>query len=141
MAPRTPRFIGSALLAGVLCGASLTYGALWGVPRWSKAFGGALGPVMFAYNGWSFSIGFVVIAVVLVGGSLALSWFRATLDYLLLGMGFVAALVFVALGLPALLVAHIESALGLVMVGLCGLFVAGIFIAALKDRLSRGYRA
>lgn len=137
---RTPRFIGFVLVAAILCGGSLIYGLVWGVPQWSAISQGALDPVIFAYGGWSIAVGIVAAGVLLVGGCLALSWFRATFDYLLLGLGLLSVLVFITLGLPAQVVGQVEAGLSFVMVGLCALLVATIFGAALKDRLTRRYR-
>ena len=140
MSLRTPRLIGSVLLAVILCGGALTYALVSGVPQWNAVFQGALDPVISAYGGWALTGGYVALGVVLVGGSLALSWFRATFDYLPLGFGFVSVLVIISLGLPPYIDAQIDAVLSFVMVGLCAILLGGIFLAAVKDRLSRGVR-
>lgn len=141
MAVRSSRFIGSALVALILCGGTLIYGLGWGVPQWNGVFQGELGPVISAYGGWALSIGVVMVGVLLVGGCVALSWARATFDFLLMALGIVAAVTFIALGLPGQLVEQIDATLSFVIVGLCALLVAKVFFSALKDRLSRRYRA
>lgn len=138
---RTPRFIGSALLALLLCGGSLVYGLVWGVPQWNSAFQGALQPIIAAYGGWSVTLGILGLGVVLVGGSLALGWLRATFDYLLAALGFLAALIFISLGLPSSVAAMVDAAVSLLVVGLCGLLVVVIFVGAIRERLTRRYRA
>ena len=136
MALGTPRFILSALVAVILCGGSLTYGFGWGVPQWTAVFQGALAPAIAAYQGWSVTLGIVAAGTLLIGGSLALSWFRATFDYLLIGLGVLAVLVFIVLGLPAQLIAQVDATVSFVIVGLCALLVAVVFYRAAKDRLS-----
>lgn len=137
---RTPRLIGSLLLAVVLCGGSLTYALVSGVPQWNAVFQGALDPIISAYGGWALTGGYVALGVLLVGGCFALSWFRATFDYLPLGFGFVSVLVVISLGLPAYIDAQIDAVLSFMMVGLCAVLLAGIFFAAIKDRFNRGFR-
>lgn len=121
------------------CG-SLIYGLVSGVPQWTGEFQGTLVPLISAYDGWAVTIGIVVVGVLLVGGCVALSWYRATFDYLLVGLGLLAVLVFITLGLPPQLVARVDAALSFVMVGLCAVLLAKVFFAALKDRFTRRYR-
>lgn len=140
MPTRKTSLIVSAILAAILCAGTLGYGLTWGVPQWSSVFQGRLAPVIGAYGGWSISIGLVTVGVILVGGCLALSWMRASYDYLVLSIGVVAVLVFVALGLPAQDRMLVDATLSFVMVGLCALLVGGVFVSALKDRFTRRYR-
>lgn len=134
-------FILCSIAAAVLIAGSLAYALLWGVPQWSTAFQGVLAPVISAYDGWPVSIGIVACGLVVVGVFSAVSWKQSTVHYLVLSLGVVSVLAFVSLGLPPLLLTEIQQALSLVVVGLCGLLVAGIFLFAIKDRLSRGRRA
>ncbi len=140
MAIRTGRLIAWSLFAAIACGGSLLYASVWGVPEWNSVFQGALGPVISAYDGWALSIGFVLVGVLLVGGSLAWCWRRATFDYLPAGLGALALLMFISLGLPVHVVSQIDAALSLVIVGLCALLVVKVFLSALKDRLARRSR-
>lgn len=140
MGLRTGRFIAWSLFAAITCGGSLLYASVWGVPQWNSVFQGALGPIIAAYDGWALSIGFVLLGVILVGGSLALCWLRATFDFLPAGLGVLALLMFISLGLPIHVVTEIDAALSLVVVGLCALLVFRIFLAALRDRLARRSR-
>jgi hypothetical protein len=137
---RTPRLIGSVLLGVILCAGSLTYALVSGVPQWSVVFQGALDPLLSAYGGWALTSAYVGLGILLVGGCLAVSWLRATVDYLPLGFGFVSVLVVISLGLPAYIDAQIDAVLSFVMVGLCAVLLAAIFFAAIKDRISRGFR-
>ena len=141
MALRRPRFIGFALLALLLCGGSLVFGLIWGVPQWNSAFQGALQPVIEAYDGWSVTLGFVGIGVFLIGGSLLLGWLRATFDYVLLALGFLGILIFVWLGLPSSVATMVDAAVSFVVVGLCALLVVAVFVGAIRERLSRRYHA
>ena len=141
MALRRPRFIGFALLALLLCGGSLVYGVIWGIPQWNSAFQGALQPVIAAYDGWPITLGLVGIGALLVGGSLLLGWLRATFDYVLLALGFLSALIFVWLGLPSAVAAMVDAAVSFVVVGLCALLVVAVFVGAIRERLSRRYHA
>lgn len=137
IALRTPRFIGFALLALLLCGGTLIYGLIWGVPQWNDAFQGALQPVIAAYGGWPVTLGVVGLGILLVGGSLALGWSRASFDYALPAAGFLAALIFVALGLPPSVTSMVYAAVSLAVVGLCALLVAAMFVGAVRARLER----
>lgn len=137
---RTPRFIAFALIALLLSGGSLAYGLVWGVPQWNVAFQGVLAPLISAYGGWSVTLGIVGFGVLLIGGSLALGWMRASFDYLLLALGFLAVLIFVSLGLPSPVAALVDAAISFLVVGLCALLVVGVFISAMKERLTRRYR-
>ena len=139
IALRTTRFIASALLALLLCGGSLVYGLIWGVPRWDSAFKGILRPPISAYDGWSVTLGVVGIGVFLVGGSLLLSWMRATFDYVLLAVGFLAVMIFVSLGLPSPVAAMVYAAVSFLVVGLCALLVVMVLIGAIRARLNRRY--
>ena len=141
MALRRPRFIGFALLALLLCGGSLVYGLAWGVPQWNSAFQGALQAVIAAYDGWSVTLGLVGIGALLVGGSLALGWLRATFDYVLLALGFLGMLIFVWLGLPSLVATMVDAAVSFIVVGLCALLVVAVLVRAVRERLNRRYHA
>lgn len=141
MAERNWPVIASALLAAVLCGGPLVYGLGWGVPQWPTLFRGELDPVFAAYGGWAVSLGVVAVGIVLVGGWLALCWLRATVRYLPVGLGLLAIMVFVTLGMPAQIQSQIDAAVSLAIVALCALLVARVFVAAVKARLARRYRA
>lgn len=134
------RLLLSALPAGILAAGSLTYGLLFGVPRWSLAFQGALAPTISAYGGWPVSLGIVAVGMVVVGICAAVSWRRGTFHTLIVALGVLSLLVFFSLGLPAPLIVQIKKSLSLAVVGFCGLFVAGVFLFALKDRFTRGRR-
>ncbi|MGC8517079.1 MAG: hypothetical protein ACP5P4_00945 [Steroidobacteraceae bacterium] len=136
---RTPRAVGFALLALLLSGGSLVWGLVWGVPRWNSAFQGSLQPMIAAYGGWSVTLGIVGLGVLLVGGSLALGWVRAAVDYVLLALGFLSVLIFVSLGLPASVAAMVDAAVSFLVVGLCALLVVAVFVGAVRERLGRRY--
>lgn len=140
MGSSKPRIVVSSLLAGFLFAGSLTFALLYGVPRWSNAFQGALAPVITAYGGWPVSTGIVMLALITAGVCGALSWKRETFDYLIPALGVFSVLAFVSLGMPAPIIVQIKDALSLVVVGLCGLMVFGIFYFALRDRLTRRRR-
>jgi len=137
---RSPRFVASALLAVILSTGLAAFGWLWGIPRWNVAFDGALAPGISAYGGWAVSIGFVALGSSVVAGCIVASWIRRTYHYLMLGAAAVAVLTFIALGLPAAVLAQIRDGIRLVVVGLCGLMVLAIFGSALKARLTRRFR-
>ncbi|MHB1869978.1 MAG: hypothetical protein ACYCT1_03865 [Steroidobacteraceae bacterium] len=141
MAERNWRVIASALLAAVLCGGPLVYGLGWGVPQWAGLFRGELDPAFAVYGGWAVSLGVVAVGIVLVGGWLALCWLRATVTYLPVGLGLLAIMVFVTLGMPAQIQGQIDAAVSLAIVALCALLVARVFAAAVRARLARRYRA
>ena len=136
----TPRFVLSSLLAGFLFAGTLTYGMLWGVPQWNEAFQGALVPAISAYGGWPMSIGIVTAGFLTTAICAALSWKHATFDYLIPALGVISVLAFVALGLPAPVIAQIRNALSVVVVALCALMVAGILFLAFRDRFSGRHR-
>ena len=141
MSLRSPRFVASALLAVILSAGLAAFGWLWGIPRWNAAFDGALAPWISAYGGWAVSIGFVALGSIVVAICIVASWIRRTYHYLMLAAGAVAVLTFIALGLPAAVLAQIRDGVRLVVVGLCGLMVVAIFGSALKARLTRRFRA
>lgn len=141
MALRNWRLMASVLLAAALCGGPLVYGLGWGVPQWTTLFPGQLDVVFNAYGGWAVSLGVVAVGAILVGGCLALSWLRATVTYLPIGLGLLAILVFVALGMPAQIQGQIDAAVSLAIVALCALLVVRVFTAAVRARLARRYRA
>lgn len=130
----------SAVLAGVLIAGSLTYGLLFGVPQWSVAFQGTLAPAISAYGGWPMSLGIVAAGLAVVGICASVSWKQGTYHTLIVALGVLSPMVFFSLGLPAPVIAEIKRALSLAVVGFCGLFVAGVFLFALKDRFTRGRR-
>lgn len=127
-------------VAALLLAGSLAYALVLGIPQWSSLFQGTLNPVISAYGGWPLATGIVAVGLIIVGGSVGLSWEQHSFHYLILALGMLSVLVFVSLGLPEQVRGLIENTLSLVVVGLCGLLVAGIFVAALRDRLSRRYR-
>ncbi len=140
MQARKRGFILCSAVAAVLLGASLIYGLVWGVPQWSRLFQGALEPMIFAYDGWPLATGIVAAGLATLGACIGLSWRQGTFHYLILALGLLSVLVFVSMGLPAQLLTQITNTLSFVVVGLCGLFLLGIFFFAFKDRLSRRYR-
>ncbi len=137
---RTKRFIAFALLALLFCSGSLIYGLTWGIPQWNSAFQGVLQPIISAYNGWAVTLGFVGIGALLVGGSLMLGWLRATFDYVLPAIGFLAVLVFFSLGLPHPVIAMISATVSFLVVGLCALLVLAVLFGAIRARVNRRYR-
>ena len=141
MSLRSPRFIVCALLAVILAAGLAVYGWLWGIPQWSVAFQGELLPLITAYGGWTAAIGIVAVGTILVGICVAVSWIQGTYHYLMLALGAAAVLTFVTLGLPAQSIAQIQDAISFVIVGLCGLLMLGVFLSALKERLTRRFRA
>ena len=141
VALRTKRFIAFAFLALLLCSGSLLYGLIWGIPQWNIAFQGVLQPTISAYNGWSITLGVVGIGALLVGGSLTLGWLRATFDYVLPAIGFLAVLVFFSLGLPPPIIVMICAAVSFLVVGLCALLVIAVLCGAIRARVNRRYRS
>ncbi len=131
----------SVLLAAVLCGGPLVYGLGWGVPQWAMLFRGELDAEFTAYGGWAVSLGVVAIGAALAGGCLALCWLRATTTYLPVGLGLLAIIVFVALGMPTQIQGQIDAAVSVAIVALCALLVVRVFAAAVRARLARRYRA
>ncbi len=140
MQSRKRTFILCSAGATVLLGSLLIYGLVWGVPQWSRMFQGVLEPVIFAYGGWPLATGIVAVGLATLGACIGLSWRQGTFPYLILALGLLSVLVFISMGLPAPLLAQITNTLSFVVVGLCGLFLLGIFFVAFKDRLSRRYR-
>lgn len=141
MSSSTRRLVLSALLAGILAGGSLAYGLLFGVPQWSVVFQGVLAPAISAYGGWPVSLGIVAAGLAVAGACAAVSWHRGTVHTLIMALGVVSLLAFFTLGLPAPLIGEIKRSLSLAVVGFCGLFVGGVFLFAIKDRVTRGRRA
>ena len=133
-------FILCSTVAAVLIGGSLFYGLVWGVPQWNTLLQGALDPLILTYRGWPLTMGIVALGLAMAGACIALSWAQGTVHLLILALGALSVLVFASLGLPARILALITSTLSLVVVGLCALFLLGIFLAALRERLSRRYR-
>lgn len=140
MGLRSPRFVASTLLTVVLSVGLTVFGWLWGVPRWNVAFDGMFAPWVSAYGGWAVSIGFVALGSIMVAACIVTSWIQRTYHYLALGVGAVAVLTFIALGLPATVLTQIKDGVRLVIVGLCGLMVLAIFASALRARLTRRFR-
>ncbi len=141
MAVRNWRLMTSVLLATVLCGGPLVYGLRWGVPQWATLFRGTLEAQFTAYGGWAVSLGVVATGAALAGGCLALCWRRATTAYLPVGLGLLAIIVFVALGMPRQIQGQIDATVSLAIVALCALLVIRVFVAAVRARLARRYRA
>lgn len=137
---RSPRFLASALIAAILVAGSAVYGWLRGIPQWSAVLNGEFIPWLSAFGGWAVAIGIVALGSVLVGISVVVSWIQGTYHYLMLALGAVAVLVFVSLGLPDPVLTQTEDATRFVVVGLCGLLVLGVFISAMKERLTRRFR-
>jgi hypothetical protein len=140
MSLRSPRLVASTLLVVIVSAALAGFGWFWGIPRWDAAFDGALAPWVSAYGGWAVSIGFVALGSIVIAGCIVASWIQRAYHYLVLAAGAVAILIFIALGLPATVVAQIKDGARLVIVGLCGLMVLAIFLSALKARLTRRFR-
>lgn len=111
------------------------------MPQWAALFRGELDPVFAAYGGWAASLGVVALGAGLVGGCLTLCWLRATVTYLPIGLGLLAIMVFIALGMPAQIQGQIDAAVSLAIVALCALLVGRVFAAAVRARLARRYRA
>ena len=129
-----------SIVAGLMAAGSAIYGLIWGVPQWNLVFQGALDPVILAYGGWPLATGIVAAGLAILGGCIGVSWEQRTVHYLILALGLLSVLVFIALGLPAQVLGLIVNTLSLVVVGLCALLLAGVFAAALRERLSRRYR-
>ena len=141
MSLRSPRLVASTLLVAIVSAALAVFGWLWGIPRWNTAFDGALAPWVSAYGGWAVSTGFVALGSIVIASCIVASWIQRAYHYLVLAAGAGAILTFIALGLPATVVAQIKDGARLVIVGLCGLMVLAIFLSALKARLTQKFRS
>ncbi len=129
-----------SIVTGILAAGSVIYGFIWGVPEWNTLFQGSLQPVILAYGGWPMATGIVAAGLAILGGCIGVSWEQRTFHYLILALGLLSVLVFIALGLPGQVLGLIVNTLSFVVVGLCALLLAGIFAAALRERLTRRYR-
>lgn len=133
--------ISCSIVAAILAAGSVLYGLIRGVPQWNTVLQGQLDPVILAYGGWPLATGIVAVGLAILGGCIAVSWEQRTFHYLILALGLLSGLVFVALGLPGQVLGLIVNTLSFVVVGLCALLLAGVFAAALRERLTRRYRA
>jgi apolipoprotein N-acyltransferase len=140
MSLHSPRLLASTLFAVILSAGLAMFGRLWGIPRWDVVFDGALAPWVSVYGGWGASIGFVALGSIVIATCIVASWKQQTYHYLILAAGAVAALTFIALGLPATVRGQIRDEVRVMIVGLCGLMVLTILGCALKARLTRRFR-